>query len=385
MYSPTIDLTTLVGFRQNPDPTGKALNRLTDSTSGMYFNDVHPLLTINNLAAIADQDFTYPTWASGVYAVGDRVTFNAKTFECIEATTTEATTDTDHWEEIDQFTEWLAARVDAGVKTALTRWCTERVIFNNARAVINAGVFPQITKENNAIIGGNWMGLEIYPMGKGRALTVHKIGLHFASNTTVDVKVFRQSQSAPVYEKSIVYNSAGSVQWETFEVQMTKPELYYIVYDADGKDPVDSMSYFECAFGIRGVDTGSDVAGVMWDVNDNAYSHTSNYGLFVEATYGCDLTDFILSNKQHFARLIQLQVGSNLLREIAMNPNARVNRLESAPNTQTILYEIDGDSQGRPGGVKRELERTIKSMRLDMSGIDKRCLGCHKGVKYGAV
>jgi len=341
MFSPTIDLTSVCGFRQNPDSNGEQLSALTTSDSGLFINDAHPLLTINNLASVAEQE--------------------------------------------QDFTAWLTQRVQGSILTALNRWCLERVQFNNARRVMNAGVLPEISNERKVITSNNWVGLFYQGVGKGRSFKVHKLGLHFASTQSVDIKVFRQDSKDPVKEQTLNYTDAGSVQWIDFELSMDKPMNYYIVYDATGKDPYDSVYTYKSPCQITGCDTGSDIGGELWDLDDTQYSYSSNYGLFLDYTYGCDLTDFIVQNKLSFARLLQLQIASDLLRELAMNSNARVNRNEANIDTTTILYEIDGDSQGRPGGIKRELERTLKSLSLDMSGIDKRCLGCRKGIKYGAV
>jgi hypothetical protein len=38
----------LIGWRQNVDITGVQLTDLTTTTSGLYFNDEHPLLTFDN-------------------------------------------------------------------------------------------------------------------------------------------------------------------------------------------------------------------------------------------------------------------------------------------------------------------------------------------------
>lgn len=385
MFSPTINLLSVNGYRQNPDPKGQRLNDLLASDSGLYFNDVHPLLTINNLASVADMDYSYPLWAAGVYQIGDRVSFENRLFECIQATTNQATTDEEYWEEIDQFTEWLSNKTQGYINMALNRWATERIVFNNAKRVMSAGVIPKFSKTQTTLQGDNWMGYEIMPMGKGRAVTIHKVGLHFAANTTVSLKVFRADVADPIYSKDITYTNAGSVQWEDFPIMMDKALPYYVVYDASGKSPIDSVDQVIARFPIRSVKTKEDVLGQMWDLDTNEYSSTSNYGLFLDYAYGCDLTDFIVQNKLSFASYLQLFVGAELLRELAMNANARVNRNETNIDIQTLLYEIDGDSRGRPGGIGYKLNRAFKALRLDMSGIDKICLGCKKGPKYTAI
>lgn len=339
MINPSINLLSVNGYRQNPDAGGEQLSGLTTSDSGLYVNDAHPLLTINNLASVAEAG--------------------------------------------QDFTEWLTQKTQGSIQTALRRWTNERIRFNNARRVTSAGVIPRISRDTRTINSTKWVGLFYQGLGKGRALTVHKIGVHFAATGSVDVKVFRQDTDAPIKEETIDYTTENTVQWFTFNITMGKPMKYFIVYDATGLQPIDSIIEFKGPCLVNGCEVESD--GTLWDIDDTLYSGSSNYGLFLDYTYGCDLTDFVEQNKLSFARLFQLQIASDLLRELAFNPNARINRNEANVDRSTLLYEIDGDSQGRPGGIKKELERELKTLTLDMTGIDKRCLGCRKGVKYGVV
>ena len=99
----------------------------------------------------------------------------------------------------------------------------------------------------------------------------------------------------------------------------------------------------------------------LWDVSEMMYTPTQSYGLNCIISVSCDLSDFIISQKDNFAQAIQLQTAYNLLRAIAMNPFARVNRAQSNAMRSDILYELDGNTEG----------------------IDRICLACaNKGVNY---
>ena len=90
----------------------------------------------------------------------------------------------------------------------------------------------------------------------------------------------------------------------------------------------------------------------LWDIAYTMYTNTQNYGLNCEITVGCDLTDFIISQRQIFQAVIQKQVAVIALRALAMNPNVRVNRYQSNATRTDILYELDGNTSGvRPGGL----------------------------------
>ena len=124
----------------------------------------------------------------------------------------------------------------------------------------------------------------------------------------------------------------------------------------------------------------------LWDVAYNVYTNTLNYGLNCEITIGCDLTDFIVSQRSIFADVIQKQVAAAALRTLAMNPDVRVNRNQSNATRMDILYELDGNTAGRPTGLGYELKKSYQALNLDTQGIDRVCLSCNNhGVKYRTV
>ena len=121
----------------------------------------------------------------------------------------------------------------------------------------------------------------------------------------------------------------------------------------------------------------------LWDVSEMMYTPTQSYGLNCIISVSCDLSDFIISQKDNFAQAIQLQTAYNLLRAIAMNPFARVNRAQSNAMRSDILYELDGNTEGRPTGIGYRLEQSYKALRISTEGIDRICLACaNKGVNY---
>ena len=122
----------------------------------------------------------------------------------------------------------------------------------------------------------------------------------------------------------------------------------------------------------------------LWDVALTMYTTTQNYGLNCEITVGCDLTDFIVKERQIFQTVIQRQVAAIALRTLAMNPDVKVNRNQVNATRLEILYELDGNTTGvRPGGLGYDLKKAYEALRLDTQGIDRICLTCNNhGVKY---
>jgi hypothetical protein len=93
----------------------------------------------------------------------------------------------------------------------------------------------------------------------------------------------------------------------------------------------------------------------------------------------------VIAERFQFANTIQLQVASDALREIAMNPEVAVNRTQFNAERDAIMYEVSGNGQGIKG-LQGELERAFKALSVDTKGLDPICMGCHnKGVKFGSI
>ena len=124
----------------------------------------------------------------------------------------------------------------------------------------------------------------------------------------------------------------------------------------------------------------------MWDIEDNVYTNTHNYGINMVLSVGCDLTDFIIQQRQIFATCLQRQMAVDVIRTLAMNPQVRVNRNQSNATRGELLYEVDGNTEGRVTGLGKELKDAYEALDLDTRGIDRICLTCKPTrVKYTTV
>ena len=124
----------------------------------------------------------------------------------------------------------------------------------------------------------------------------------------------------------------------------------------------------------------------LWDIKDNIYTNTVNYGLNVEVSVYCDLTDFIIRERQMFATVLQKEMAARVLRMLAFNPSVRVNRKQSNASQFDLLYEVDGNPQGRKTGLGVELDDAYRALDLDTRGIDRICMTCRPvGVRYRHV
>ena len=128
-----------------------------------------------------------------------------------------------------------------------------------------------------------------------------------------------------------------------------------------------------------------DWDGLLWDIADNIYTNGDNYGLNLQFSMGCDLTDTIIAMRNDFANVIQKQVATNALKALAMNPEVEVNRVQFNADRNDILFEAEGNGQGIRG-LKGELDRAFKALSIDTRGLDPLCLTCRNGgIHIGSI
>jgi hypothetical protein len=124
----------------------------------------------------------------------------------------------------------------------------------------------------------------------------------------------------------------------------------------------------------------------LGDIESNVYTYSNNYGLNLQLSVACDYTDFIIAQRDAFKTVIGKQLAVDMLREMAFNPNARINRGEENISRQEILYEIDGDTRGRKTGLYNELEKAYSAVEISLEGLHHICLPCEKkGIRYKGI
>ena len=117
------------------------------------------------------------------------------------------------------------------------------------------------------------------------------------------------------------------------------------------------------------------------------FTYDKNYGINLEVSAYCDLTDFIIKQRAMFQDVLSKQVAIDFLREFAYNPNVRTNRHSINASKLDILVELDGDSNSmRQSGLSYELDIALKALSISTQGLDRVCLPCvNNGIKYRSI
>ena len=415
----------VVGWEQDYNPQRQIDASLCASESGLTFQGAHPLCTIENVVSVIPDDylFAYPEYSSTVeYRKGDKVQYNSKVWIAKQGLYNIAPAEGQYWTEYNMASDFISQLTDNGIKAAITRFIRDKVIGKETRNIIEkrtlfdgAGRIAATIENHNRIVG-----FEIVPLREGGiTMKLEKVGLQFVGNTgDVTLYLFHSSCPEPVWSKTVsITKNNGTFVWSDLS-EVYLPYLdprtnaggsWYLVYWQGAlPDYMEAINFARdwsrepCSTCNKGdvqlyremtkyaqvspfcVDM-AEWDGLLWDIADNIYTNTMNYGLNLQFSIGCDISDILISQRLVFADVIQKQVANVCLRTVALNPSVRVNRNQSNVGRDNILYELDGNGQGVKG-LQGDLEKAYKALSVDMTGLDNVCLGCHTGgVKFRAI
>lgn len=425
-------LLNVVGWDQAYNPAEHIDERLTQSESGLYFQNAHPLLTLENIKAIMPDtwDYQYPVWNdTAEWKAGTVVRYIA-----IQAATYWIATadnvaekpeeDSPYWKSYNILSDYIERLTRNGISTVVQTFTQIKGLEKETKNLLERRTLFDGAGRIRATIDNSHklVGFEIVPVrSMGVTAQINRVGLQMAGGTgIVKLYLFHSSQIEPVQTFELNYTlNSGGFQWFNLEncylpyisASNNSGGAWFLCYNQDelpagmqainvakdwSKEPCGSCTgysnietwrqitkYLQVSpFMMRAPDTFAEYPE-LWDIADTMYTNTTSYGLNCEITVGCDLTDFIIEQRALFQTVIQRQVAAIALRTLAMNPSVRVNRNQSNASKMEILYELDGNVEGRPGGLGYDLKKSYEALKLDTRGLDRICLSCNNGgVKY---
>lgn len=432
----------VVGWEQSYDPAKAIDDNLTQTESGLTFQGAHPLVTLDNVRAIVPDDFVfqYPVWNMiPEYKAGAKVRHNNKVWIAARDNQNEEPTESDfnddynddygnpYWQPYNFISDYLERLTRNGIAQMVQTFTQIKGLDKETKNLLERRTFFDGAGRIRATLPNNHklVGFEIVPVrAMGVTAKIEKIGLQMTGGTgVVRMYLFHSSQIDPIKTFDLNFTvTNGGFQW----FPLTD---CYLPYISDKNNA--GGSWFLCynqdelPAGMEAINVSKDwsrepcgtcnIGSVevwreltkylqvtpfmyhapetfaeypeLWDIAQTLYTRTQNYGLNCEITIGCDLTDFVISQRAIFQTVIQRQVAAIALRTLAMNPNVRVNRNQSNASRTDILYELDGNTSGvRPGGLGYDLKKAYEALRIDTQGLDRICLSCNnRGVKYRTV
>lgn len=422
----------LVGWQQSYDTSEvKLSDNLTQSESGMYFQQVHPLLTLPNLISIAPdfKNTNFPEHdANSSYKEGVVVTLEDKYYKSIKdvPVNTEITND-EFWIETNLFSEWLEDKTKASIIKLINKFINMKLADKASKSLIeNKTLFDGTGRLTNlATNRDRFVGFEVDTVrSKGVTVKINKIGLQFTRPGKYKVYILHSSCDTPVYSFEFEKLKSNSIEWfkpkEDILLPYESQEIdaggsWYIGYlqsDLPENSQAINRDRDWSTQPCKGCSRQEFLAWQAWSkyieihpfyVDENQllgedeqmyfdpeimnFTYDANYGINLDVSVYCDLTDFIIKQKQLFQDVIAKQVAVDFLREFAYNPNVRTNRRSINASRTDILYELDGDSSSmKHSGLNYELDLALKALNFSTQGLDRVCLPCvNHGLKYRTV
>ena len=361
----------LIGWEQNYDTSDlKISDALTVSESGIYYQQIHPLLTLQNMACIAPdfKNTTYSEYDSEVeYDKGNIVKYEEILYKALQKSQgKQPDIESEYWIETNPFSEWLEGKTKASIQKAIARFCNEKAVQGTYKTLCeNRTLFDGTGRIVDTVKNKkNLVGFEIIPVrAKGVTTKINKIGLQFTEPGEYTLYLMHSSMDAPIKIIKLNKKRKNSIEWFTlndiylpyqsedndaggswylcyFQSELPE-ESQAIRKDKDwSKGPCGSCSRNELIawqawskyIEVHPFFVNEELVDFaeqelhLWDVEYNQYTYDNNYGINLEITVGCDITDFIIEQRALFQDIIAKQVAVDMLREFAYNVNVRTNR-----------------------------------------------------------
>lgn len=414
----------LVGWKQSYDLSDNMLSsNLTQTESGMYFQQIHPLLTLDNLRSIAP-DFQNYNWqvhdANKAYKSGEVVRVDDSLYKALQDVPAETDIlDSEYWTETNPFSEWLEEKTKASIVKLVNKFINMKLADKATKSLIeNKILFDGTGRLTNKIENRNRLvGFEIDTVrSKGVTVKIDKIGLQMTKPGSYTIYIFHSSNPEPIYTLTFEKTKANSLEWFKPKEDILLPYesantdaggSWYLVYK-QSELPENAQAIYKdrdwSTGPCKACSRSEFLAYQAWsryievhpfyisedeefDPEIMNFTYDKNYGINLEVSAYCDLTDFIIKQRAMFQDALSKQVAIDFLREFAYNPNVRTNRHSINASKLDILTELDGDSNSmRQSGLSYELDIALKALSISTQGLDRVCLPCvNNGIKYRSI
>lgn len=395
------------------------------TSSGLVFNDAHPLVTIENLDACGPNydGVANATYAAGTtYALGAVVRSGGVTYISLQAGNLgKAPASQPTWWK-PQFTNYIDQLTNTAIVNMVQRVIVDKQLSGASKALLDdVKLFDREGKTTSTIVGqSRFVGFEFRVKNyEGLIASVRQIGGQFSQlQAALTIYLYHSSQSAAVATYSMTTTKTNTMQWFAptgFDMNFCKYSkcdaggAWYIGYFEDvltgqainrdidlltepcGTCWADTYNYFAWQmrnrfFTVTPIEIDyTHLNGVaLPDLNHVGYTSSRNWGLNLGITATCDLTDFFVNNKSLFTRALWKQMAHDVIRQIAFST-----RMDGI--TQTLRSDAYVELKGDPtrpykSGLEYELTKEYEALNISIADINSPCLSKqNKGIKVGGI
>lgn len=395
---------SLVRFPQNENPELPQLDdALTLPSTARIVR--HPLTNGENVYHSAPDyaNMDWPVWADGPFAAGVTVLHNGLVYTSLEATILgEEPGLSAKWQLMGIYLNWLKGIRKEAIRKVVKDAYTAKKDMGVARELLgNMMLFEGAGNYQDTIVSeGYFVGLEIQLSNQnGMSVILEKIALQLSASKQLNIYLWHSNNPDPIATILLDYTGAYNVQW--LDGQSTAlysrdlannldNGLYYLGYYQDdlglvqaikkrfnfGSIPCGSCSnYNKRAYQkyskyvtFKAIKVKNPPAGLkLWDVDDVVYEPDNNWGLNLQISAGCDITNYLIERKSVFEDSIKLQVEHDLLLEIANSTRTNVLKEQIIDKARGALQPEHLGGEGIPG----KLRKSKDALGLEIADIEK--------------
>ena len=417
----------LVGFRESLDAQMPTISdNLKESESGIYVNDIHSLVTIENIynCIVNTGTIVLPSaWNNGTaYKAGQRVQSGGLIYEALQDNTNHDVTEPTYWKDLgNPLSMYLQDKMNQSAVKLANAIYIQKNLNQQAKSILpDTMLYGGNGNIRNIITGQNrFVGFRIKLKELDLSMAIAKIGVQFnAAVTDFPIYLYNSSQAEPVKVWNVTTTSAFSFQWVSLTKQIMSflsdtsnvgSDFYLGYYEADlaGNMAINNEYTFTTNLcgpcnpvnyqlrkswgeyvGITPFTVVSDNLNddrTLWDVTTNGYTDGTNFGLNILASIYCDTTDFFCRNKHGLANAIAFQTAVSIIQDMAFNARDNQQSLKLAQSANYALNNQDNKTMG----LNDQMDKQIKRIDFNYAGSNPKCLPCsdmyNNNVSLGSV
>lgn len=416
----------LAGLRQNDNPAFAQLASTLLFTGSNVLVE-HPLINIENIDMCARNygQFLYPAYAPGTTYGEDtsqalvRVKYGTKNYrsKVVGNIGNQPDISPDEWEEVNLLSAYLedlfaSANLDAVVETFNRKKINlqTKTLLRSLRLYEGAGNHTELIVKEGALVG-----VEILVRRNQNLIAIiEKVGLQLSQAQDLTLRLYHSSSVEPVGTLNVTHTKVTTFEWHTANMRVAYNDgilepggVYYLMYDENdlagqairkrhnfNVQPcagcgLDSMirtyNLYNKYLNIRSVKVAAAKRnGVnLWDITQTQYVPDTNFGINLEVTAKCDLTAFLIQQKDVFKYAVRDTIIFKLLTAMANSTRQNTGQDKVALLARNELTAAYAGGMG----FMSQLDKQLKAVDIEISALDETCMPCARksGLGYGTA
>lgn len=298
----------------------------------------------------------------------------------------------------EDFVSYLEKRRETAIVKLMSNLYTAKHLNENSRELLTeVKMYEGVGNYSDLIVKQNrFVGYRIENIGKDLSLLIRHIGLQLDKvNPDFKLYIYKANGSTPTVV-DIAHNKVVSFVWFNFDAQYLQSGTDYLIgyYESDlvgqaikkeqylTKEPkcstcnASNLALYQKwskflsirPFYVNSDDLNEDKT--KWEESAEIYSDGNNWGLNLAISVICDVSGLFCRNRELFVDALGKQIVVEFLQDMIYS--TRDNQLKQKL-FQSALYAM-GDNQNP--GAKHELEKAIKALNFSTSDMNTICLPC---------